>query len=79
MKDFIGQRITKIRHFTEQELDDEGWDTDHNGAGSVIELENGARIYASSDDEGNSQGTLFALNIKGEPSILFPEKKQGGD
>jgi hypothetical protein len=79
MKDFIGQRIKRIREFTEQELEAEGWDINHHTTGAVIELENGTRIYASSDDEGNSPGTLFGINSKGYQVYLFPLEKKGGD
>ena len=65
----------KFEDFKEQELNAQGWDTDHHTAGCVIELENGATIYASSDDEGNSPGTLFGVNEKGEQLYIYPEEK----
>lgn len=74
-RSFIGQRIKRIRHFTEEELEREDWDTEHNTAGAVIELENGAIIYASSDDEGNSPGTLYGVNDKGEQVYIVPPER----
>lgn len=71
LSDFVGKKIVKIRPFTKEELDFEGWDEDHGTAGSVIELDNGAKIYASSDDEGNSPGTLFGVNKKGEGLYIY--------
>ena len=53
-----GHTITNIRRISDDELEHEGWEDNHKTA-FVLELDNGVRIYASSDDDGNSPGTLF--------------------
>lgn len=63
MIELIGGTIIDIRKMTAEEADEEGWSLDHS-IGSVIVLDNDHTIYASSDDEGNCMGTLFAENQK---------------
>lgn len=50
-----GQKIVKIRPMTPVEQKVEYW---HKPA-TVIILENGVRLYASQDSEGNGPGTIF--------------------
>lgn len=66
----IGQKITKIRSMTTQELNSEGWEN-----GTAIELENGTVIYPSSDEEGNDSGELFGVS-KGNQFVIFPNKEE---
>ena len=53
-----GAKIIKIREMTKKEADAEGWDLSHNGC-RVLELDNGIKLYASQDYEGNGPGALF--------------------
>ena len=62
---FVGQTIKKIRKMTEKEMLAEGWgDTMEWHVPTVLVLSNGAKIYASQDDEGNSPGALFGAKGK---------------
>ena len=53
-----GSRVVKIREMTKKEADVEGWDLRHNGC-RVLVLDNGIKLYASRDYEGNGPGALF--------------------
>ena len=55
MGNVIGQKIVKIRPMTNREKENEGW---YRGT-TVLELDNGVLLYASSDEEGNDAGALF--------------------
>jgi hypothetical protein len=61
----IGRKIVEIRKMNEAEMEKEGWEDTH-GTAYVLVLDNGSKIYASQDDEGNGPGTLFGTNKKGE-------------
>ena len=58
-----GAKIVKVREMTRQELQAEGWSLGRNGC-RVLELNNGIKLYASQDYEGNGPGALF-YNDKG--------------
>ena len=51
----IGLKITAIRDMTKQEQATEGW----LHPATVIELENDIKLYASSNDEGDTPGSMF--------------------
>ena len=51
-------KIVKIRELTNKEAEVEGWDLSHNGC-RVLVLDNGIKLYASQDYEGNGPGALF--------------------
>ena len=57
-KDLEGSKIVNIRDMTKKEADAEGWDLSHNGC-RVLVLDNGIKLYASRDYEGNGPGALF--------------------
>ena len=59
-----GAKIVNIREMTSKEADAEGWDLHHNGC-RVLVLDNGIKLYASQDYEGNGPGALFFTD-KGE-------------
>ena len=54
-KSIIGQKIISVRQATNSEKRANYWDEDF----TVIELENGIKLYPSCDDEGNSPGIFF--------------------
>ena len=54
-KSIIGQNIVSVRQSTESEKSSNYWDEDF----TVIELENGIKLYPSCDDEGNGPGVIF--------------------
>ena len=53
-----GRKIVKIREMTTKEAVAEGWSLRHNSC-RVLELDNGVKLYASQDYEGNGPGALF--------------------
>ena len=53
-----GSKIVKVRNMTNREAIAEGWSLRHNGC-RVLELDNGIKLYASQDYEGNGPGALF--------------------
>ena len=53
-----GAKIVNIRSMTSKEAEAEGWDLSHNGC-RVLVLDNGIKLYASQDYEGNGPGALF--------------------
>ena len=58
MNDLEGKKIVKIREMTKKEAENESWDLSHNGC-RVLVLDNGIKLYASQDYEGNGPGALF--------------------
>lgn len=61
----VGQRIKSARWLTADEAAEYGWDY----RPFEIELENGVKIAASQDPEGNGPGTLF-LNVEGCEAVV---------
>jgi len=53
----IGQKIVGIRPMTQKEMSDNYWSS----PATVIVLENGIKLYASSDEEGNDAGVIFGV------------------
>ena len=51
----IGHKIKKIRLMTAQETEAQGWQD----PALVIELDNGIKLFPSSDGEGNDHGMMF--------------------
>ena len=58
MNDLEGKKIVKIREMTKKEAENEAWDLSHNGC-RVLVLDDGIKLYASQDYEGNGPGALF--------------------
>ena len=53
-----GAKIVSIREMTKKEADKEGWELYGDGC-RVLILDNGIKLYASQDYEGNGPGALF--------------------
>lgn len=66
MENIVGQKIKGIRTMTRDEAIFEGWEP----SAVVIELENGTRLYASVDDEGNGPGSIFGRDEKDRGFIV---------
>ena len=60
----VGRKIVSCRYMTEKEMEGLGWDSKT----LIITLEGNVKLFASSDDEGNSAGALFT-NIRGLETI----------
>lgn len=69
----LGQKICAIRDMTQSEMDGQGWSQ----PATVLVLENGAKIFASCDEEGNDRGELFLTDIKGKHYMLYIPKDKG--
>lgn len=68
----IGRRITAVRAMTAPEAAAEGWTFDMHGPPAVLVLDDGTRIYASRDSEGNGCGRLFGAALGGATFYLNP-------
>ena len=53
-----GLTVTRVRYMSDDEVEHFGWDY----KGVVIQFDNGLAIFPSSDDEGNSAGSLFTTD-----------------
>ena len=53
-----GAKIVNIRDMTKKEAEAEGWELHRDGC-RVLVLNNGIKLYASKDYEGNGPGALF--------------------
>jgi len=61
-----GRKIVQVRPMTVQEMEAEGWDAEQESAPSVMVLDNGTILFASSDEEGNGSGSIFGTQVNGE-------------
>ena len=61
-----GRIIESVRYLDLEEAEEMCWDS----RPVVIELDDGALLYPSCDDEGNNGGALFGQSPGGEPWIL---------
>lgn len=67
----LGKKITEVRYMTKKEMEDEGWNK-FDDPPIVLILENGIKIFPSSDYECNSPGALLG-NYKGISFYILPE------
>lgn len=67
--DILGQKIAAVRPMTKTELESEGWE-DVQGCATAIVLENGVKLYASQDPEGNGPGCVFGKKANGDGFFL---------
>lgn len=56
----VGKRIKAVGYMTKDEAKSHEWYE----RAILIELEDGTLLYPSSDDEGNSAGSIFTTNEK---------------
>jgi hypothetical protein len=68
----VGLEVTEVRMMTKLELEAEGWENYYGGYPVMIIFNDGSKIYASSDPEGNNVGCLFGMTSKGETIIVSP-------
>jgi len=61
-----GKKITAVRAMSKQELAAEGWNANRHGPVTVLELDDGSKLYAAKDPEGNGPGALFMMDTKSE-------------
>jgi hypothetical protein len=72
-----GVRIRTVRKMTQRDAQKQGWGDITNRVAPVIELENGIKIFPSSDEEGNNVGMLFGETKSGYNFYVFPKEKLG--
>ena len=60
----VGKKIVKVQYMTDNEAEEQGWDS----KAIQIQLDDNTWLTPSSDDEGNSAGSLFT-NSKDLPTI----------
>ena len=63
MDDVIGHKIVDVRPMTRKEMNKEMWGS--RTIPLVIVLDNGIKLYPSSDEEGNGPGALFGCTKNG--------------
>lgn len=70
----IGRTVKEVRWMTEEEWKAEGWDDfgDSHHRCAVIVLDDGSKIYASADGEGNGPGCMFGKDENGEGFYIDP-------
>lgn len=68
MSDVIGAKVVDIRKMTAKEMRAEYWDE----TTTVLVLDNGTKLYASRDEEGNGPGAIFGTNKEGGAFGLMP-------
>lgn len=68
----VGLKVTNVRMMTKDEMTNEGWEETFGGFPVVIEFEDGGKIYASSDPEGNDAGCIFGVTKNGQEIVISP-------
>ena len=68
----VGLKVTEVRMLTKEELKAEGWQNYYGGYPVAIVFDDGSKIYASSDPEGNNVGCMFGVTSDGETIIVSP-------
>ena len=69
----VGLRIAALRAMTEAEMLAEGWVS--YGPVTVLVLEDGTKLYAAKDAEGNGPGALFGLDQEGAFRVQVPPSR----
>lgn len=68
MTELVGGTIKSVRWMTAAEMEKEGWSR----PAVVMEMEEGGKIYASQDEEGNGPGALFGEDKNGDTIYVMP-------
>lgn len=66
-----GKKIIQVRPMTVEEQNAEDWDE----RATVLVLENGVRLYASQDEEGNGAGAMFGRLPNGKSIYVFAQEE----
>lgn len=73
-KPLTGQKIVAVRAMTDEEMKRQHWDRDNlEMPPVVIVTEDGTKIFASKDTEGNGQGCFFGETKKGKGFYVTAE------
>lgn len=68
----VGLTVKDVRMMTKDELEAEGWENYYGGFPVAIVFNDGSKVYASSDPEGNNVGCLFGMTKDEEAIIISP-------
>ena len=68
----VGLKVTDVRMMTKEELENECWDESWGSFAVVLIFEDGSKVYASSDPEGNDVGCLFGMTKNGTAVTISP-------
>jgi hypothetical protein len=68
----VGLTVKDVRMMTIDEMTNEGWEESYGGFPVVIEFNDGSKIYASSDPEGNDAGCIYGVTKDGQEIIVSP-------
>lgn len=71
----VGLTVVDVREMTKDELGYEAWETYPSDFPVVVVFNDGSKIYASSDYEGNRPGALFGVTAKDEGITVCPLDK----
>ncbi|MBI4397289.1 MAG: hypothetical protein HY548_09350 [Elusimicrobia bacterium] len=63
----VGKKIVDVRPMSYEEMQEEGWDTPT----TVIVLDDGCKLFASRDEEGNGAGRLFGIRPDGKSFLML--------
>jgi hypothetical protein len=66
----VGRTITEARPMTPKEGAAEGWLLRPDDRPTVLVLDDGTRLYAAQDAEGNGPGVFFGVNGDGSSFLL---------
>lgn len=68
----VGLMVAEVRMLTKEELKAEGWENSRGSYPVAVIFNDGSKIYASSDPEGNNVGCMFGVTSDGETIIVSP-------
>jgi len=74
----VGRKIVDARYMTTEDANREGWGK-HLCGSLVITLDDGTKIFPSTDDEGNGPGALFVVFPGQSERFTFPVCTVRGD
>lgn len=74
MSDLVGRTIREVRLMSPDELVAEAWDARPGDCPVALVLDNGTKLYASRDPEGNGPGALFGVDASGESFAIGPHR-----
>ena len=72
MSELVGRTIREVRLMTPDELAAEAWDAGPGDCPVALVLDDGTKLYASRDPEGNGPGALFGVDANGESFGIAP-------
>ena len=68
----VGLVVKEVRMMNDSELEEEGWENGWGDYPVVIVFNDGSKIYASQDPEGNGPGCIFGFTSDGTSVMVSP-------